>query len=269
MAHDEHPLQEKRTVSIDLATKRAAFRALHEAGCFVLPNPWDLGSVRRLERLGFQALASTSSGYAWSRGREDGQLSRDEVLDHLRELCAATDLPVNADFEAGFADQPEEVAANVRLAVETGVGGLSIEDRTGRDLYPLPLAIERIQAARQAIDGSGQNVLLVGRTEGLLIGKSSQQEVIDRLTAYAAAGADCLYAPGVTELPAIRAIVAAVAPRPVNVLLRSGMKVADLAAAGVRRVSIGGALAAAAWAAFDAAARSIRDEGQLPPPAMR
>lgn len=251
-------------MSVDLAAKRASFRALHAEGCFILPNPWDLGGVRRLEALGFQALASTSAGFAWSRGRDDRDVPLDEVLSHLRDLCAATDLPVNADFEAGFADQPEDVAANVLLALETGIAGLSIEDRIDRVLYPLPLAIERMAAARRAIDRSGQNVLLVGRTEGWLVGATSLEQIIGRLVAYAGAGADCLYAPGITDLNAIRAIVSAVAPRPVNVLLRPGMKVADLAAAGVRRVSVGGALAAAAWAAFDAAARLVRDEGRLP-----
>jgi 2-methylisocitrate lyase-like PEP mutase family enzyme len=252
-------------MSADVQARRAAFRALHEEGCFLLPNPWDIGGVRRLEALGFQALASTSAGYAWSRGRADGGLTRDEVLSHLRDLCGATELPVNADFEAGFADRPEAVAANVLLAVETGVAGLSIEDRTGRDLYPLPLAVERIKASREAIDQSGQNVLLVGRTEGLLVGKSSLEETVGRLVAYADAGADCLYSPGVKELSAIRAIVSAVAPKPVNVLLFDpGMRVADLAAAGVRRVSVGSSFAAAAWAGFAEAARSFRDEGRLP-----
>lgn len=154
-------------MAVDLATRRAAFRALHEEGCFVLPNPWDVGSARRLQRLGFKALASTSSGCAWSMGREDGELSRDEVLSHLRVLCAATDLPVNADFEAGFADDPEGVAANVALAVETGVAGLSIEDRTGRELYELGLAVERIRAAREAIDGKGEDVFFGGALGGL------------------------------------------------------------------------------------------------------
>lgn len=254
-------------MSIDLQAKRAAFRALHNEGCFVIPNPWDIGGVRRLEKLGFKALASTSAGYAWSRGKDDGQLTRDEVLSHLRDLCAATDLPVNADFEAGFADQPEDVAANVLLAVETGIAGLSIEDRTGQELYPLPLAIERIKAARKAIDQSGQNVLLVGRTEGLLIGKSNLKEAIERLAAYADAGADCLFAPGAKELPDIIAIVSAVAPKPVNVLLLdSTMNVAALAGAGVRRISTGAAFAAATWAGFEETARSIHDLGRLPSP---
>jgi 2-methylisocitrate lyase-like PEP mutase family enzyme len=256
---------EDKTMSKDLAAKRAAFRTLHEDGHFVIPNPWDIGSARRLKKLGFKALASTSAGYAWTLGRQDGELTRDEVLDHLRALCAATDLPVNADFEAGFADEPEEVAANVGLAVETGVAGLSIEDRTGRDLYSLPLAVARIQAARQAIGKSGQDVLLVGRTEGLLIGKASLAEAIERLVAYANAGADVLYAPGIKDLTGIKAIVEAVAPKPVNVLLLN-MNVADLAAAGVRRISVGSAFAKAAWAGFDEAALSVRDNGHLPEP---
>jgi len=248
----------------DLVAKRAAFRTLHEDGCFVIPNPWDIGSARRLEKLGFKALASTSAGFAWTLGRQDGEVTRDEVLEHLRALCAATDLPVNADFEAGFADQPEGVAANVSLAVETGVAGLSIEDRTGKELYPLPLAIERLRAAREAIANSGHDVLLIGRTEGLLIGKTPD-ETIERLVAYSNAGADVLYAPGVKDLADIKAIVAAVAPKPVNVLLLgSGMNVADLAAAGVRRISVGSQFARAAWAGFEKAALSVRDDGRLP-----
>jgi 2-methylisocitrate lyase-like PEP mutase family enzyme len=252
-------------MAVDLATKRAAFRSLHTEGCFVLPNPWDVGSARRLERMGFKALASTSSGYAWSMGLEDGELTRDEVLSHLRVLCAATDLPVNADFEAGFADDPEGVAANVALAVGTGVAGLSIEDRVGGELYELPLASDRIRAAREAIDRTGEDVLLVGRSEGFLVGRMELSATIERLIAYAEAGADCLYAPGIREVSDVAAVVAAVAPRPVNVLLLSGMRVADLAAAGVRRVSVGGALAAAAWAGFDRVARQLVDEGTVPP----
>jgi 2-methylisocitrate lyase-like PEP mutase family enzyme len=252
-------------MTIETSAKRAAFRKLHESGHFILPNPWDIGGVRRLEKMGFKALASTSAGYAWSLGREDGELTLAEVLDHLRRLCASTDLPINADFEAGFADRPEEVATNVALAVETGVAGLSIEDRTGAELYPLSLTVERIQAARAAIDDTGQHVLLIGRTEGYLIGRTNLDDSIKRLLAYSAAGADVLYAPGVVDLTEIKAIVAAVAPKPVNVLLRHpGMNVADLAAAGVRRSSTGGRLAAAAWAAFERAALSIRDDGHLP-----
>ncbi len=252
-------------MSKEIAAKRAAFRALHEDGCFVIPNPWDIGSARRLEKLGFKALASTSAGYAWTLGRQDGEVTCDEVLEHLRALCSATDLPVNADFEAGFADQPEGVAANVSLAVETGVAGLSIEDRTGKELYPRPLAVERIRAAREAISKTGHDVLLIGRTEGLLIGKTNMDEVIERLVAYSNAGADVLYAPGAKELADIKAIVDAVAPKPVNVLLLgSDMNVADLAAVGVRRISVGSQFARAAWAGFEEAARSVRDEGRLP-----
>jgi 2-methylisocitrate lyase-like PEP mutase family enzyme len=256
---------EEWRMPVDVKTKRADFRRLHESGCFVLPNPWDLGSVRRLERLGFKALATTSSGSAWAVGREDGELSRDEVLRHLRTICEATDLPVNADFEAGFSDSAEGVAANVSLAVETGTAGVSIEDRVGAELYDLPLASERIRAAREAIDRSGDDVLLVGRSEGFLIGQTSVDATIKRLVAYAVAGADCLYAPGMKDTAAIAAVVSAVAPKPVNVLLLSGMRVADLAAAGVRRVSIGGGLAAAAWAGFDRVARQIVEEGTVPP----
>lgn len=255
---------------MDLKSKRAAFRSLHAEGCFVLPNPWDLGSARRLEKLGFPALASTSSGLAWTFGREDGEVSRDDVLEHLRVLCDATDLPVNADFEAGFADRPEEVAANVRLAVETGVAGLSIEDRTGGELYELPLAVERIEASREAIDRTGGDVILVGRSEGFLIGRTDIEPTIERLSAYAEAGADCLYAPGIQDPAHIRAVVAAVAPKPVNVLLFGpDMRVEDLAALGVRRVSVGGCLARAAWAGFDEAARFLRDRGALPEECFR
>jgi len=249
----------------DLQSKRATFRALHKEGCFILPNPWDTGSIRRLEKRGFKALASTSAGAAWAAGRNDGELSRDDVLEHLRFLCGATDLPVNGDFESGFADEPESVAANVALALDTGVAGLSIEDRTGRVLYEQPLAVGRIRAAREAIVRSGQEVILVGRSEGYLVGRTELAETIDRLVAYADAGADCLYAPGMTDLSEIRTLVSAVAPKPVNVLLSGpSMRVADLAAAGVRRVSVGGALAAAAWAGFDQAVQLLADEGTLP-----
>lgn len=248
-----------------LAARRSAFRALHAEGCFVLPNPWDAGGARRLARLGFKALASTSAGIAWAMGRDDGELTLDEELAHLRLLVGATDLPVNADFEAGFADAPEEVAANVALAVETGVAGLSIEDRTGKALYDLPLAVERIRAARAAIDRSGQDVMLVGRSEGFLIGRTRLEDTIERLAAYSAAGADCLYAPGPRDMGLIRELVAAVAPKPLNVLLFGPeMRVSELAAAGVRRVSTGAALAAAAWAGFDQAARLVAEEGRIP-----
>ena len=252
-------------MTLSVTDKRAVFRRLHEGGCFVLPNPWDVGGVRRLEKLGFKALASTSAGFAWSLGRLDGQVSLDEVLAHLRMLAASTDLPVNADFEGGFADAAHDVAANVARVIDTGIAGLSIEDRKGPELYPLPLAIECIAAARAAIDASGQDVLLVARTEGLLIGKLDVDGAIERLVAFRAAGADCLFAPGVKALPDIRGMVAAAGSTPLNVLLLgSGMDVAELAAAGVRRISTGGGLAAAAWSAFDHVATMLRDAGRVP-----
>ncbi|MBP6789537.1 MAG: isocitrate lyase/phosphoenolpyruvate mutase family protein [Candidatus Promineofilum sp.] len=249
----------------ETSAKRVAFRQLHESGHFILPNPWDIGGARRLEKLGFKALASTSAGAAWSLGKGDGELTLDEVLAHLRTLCAATDLPVNADFEAGFADSPEGVAANVMLAVDTGIAGVSIEDWSGESIYPLSLAVERMAAARAAIDATGQDVLLVGRAEGYRFGEKSIQVVIERLTAYADAGADVLYAPWVVNVDEVAAIVAAVAPKPVNVLLHHpSVKVGELAAVGVRRFSVGARLASYAWAAFEAAAVSVRDEGHLP-----
>ncbi len=249
---------------------RRAFRALHAQGCFVLPNPWDVGSLRRLEALGFSAIASTSAGFAWSAGLDDRAVTRDAVLDHLRTLCAATDLPVNADFESGFAKAPEDVAANVTLAMATGIGGISIEDRTGDDLYDKTLAVERIAAARAAIDAVDPEAILVGRSEGFLIGRKDLGATIDRLTAYAEAGADCLYAPGFSDPEAIRAIVQAVAPKPVNVLLTAPtMRVADLAELGVRRVSTGSRLAFAAWTGFDAAARMLLEDGALPPASFK
>ena len=238
---------------------------LFRSGCFVLPNPWDVGSARRLERSGFAALATTSAGFAWSVGRADGDVSRDEVLGHLRTMCAATSLPVNADFEAGFADAPEGVAANVRLAVATGVAGLSIEDRVGTELYDLPVAKARIRAAREAIDATGEDVMLIARSEGFLIGRTQLSLTIERLVAYADAGADCLYAPGIRDPKMLAEVVAAVAPKPVNALLLPGMVVTELAAAGVRRISVGSALAAASWAAFDRAVVRLMDEGTVPP----
>ena len=252
-------------MAVTTKAKRAAFRTLHESGCFVLPNPWDAGSAVRLARMGFKALASTSAGFAWTLGRDDGEVTRDELLGHLRVLNAATDLPVNADYEAGFADAPDEVAANVALAVEAGVAGLSIEDRTGTELYPTDLAVARISAAKAAIARSGEDVILIGRSEGFLIGNKDLSATVARLVAYAEAGADCLYAPGVTDPEAIKTIVAAVAPKPVNVLLMNpSMRVADLAALGVRRVSTGGGLAYAAWAGFEAAAQILLEDGKAP-----
>ena len=240
---------------MDLTNRRVAFRKLHDSGYFIIPNPWDVGSARRLEKLGFKALASSSSAAGKALGRDDYQITLDECLDHLTMLVGATDLPVNADFENGFADAPADVAANVTRAIATGIAGLSIEDQTGGTLYPHGVAVDRIKAARAAIDASGENVMLIARTEGRLWGLSTPQEAVDRLIAYADAGADCLFAPGVTDIDEIAAHVRAVAPKPVNVLIMNpDMRVADLAAAGVRRVSVGGALANAAWRAFDDAA---------------
>ena len=243
------------------AGKIAKYRALHESGTFVIPNPWDIGSARLLQHMGFAALASTSSGFAWTIGRPDYGVTRDDVLAHLGVLCAATDLPVNADFQGGFADEPEGVAANVRLAVETGVAGLSIEDAVldGESLYEKDFAVARIRAARAAIERSGQDVILVARTEGLLGHGMSVAEAIDRLVAFAEAGADCLYAPGVKEKADIAAMVRAVAPRPLNVLMAGpGLTMAELADLGVRRISVGGALARAAWGAMLRVAEEIK-----------
>jgi 2-methylisocitrate lyase-like PEP mutase family enzyme len=244
------------------AEKRAAFRALHESGCFMLPNPWDAGSARYLESLGFKALATTSSGFAWSTGHADNTVSREAVLAHLRAIVNATDLPVNADFENGFGKDAAGVAESVGLAVQAGVAGLSIEDSTGdaaAPLFPLDVAVARIAAARRAIDAQGGDTLLVGRAENFLVGLPDLNETLRRLTAYAQAGADCLYAPGLKTREQIEAVVAAVAPKPVNVLVGgvSPFTLADLAAMSVRRVSVGGALARAAWGGFRRAAQSL------------
>jgi 2-methylisocitrate lyase-like PEP mutase family enzyme len=246
------------------ADRRAAFRALHEHGCFALPNPWDGGSAVRLAKAGFKALASTSAGAAWALGKADGDMTLDEVLAHLRFLCGVTDLPVNADFEAGFAETPDGVAAHVARCIETGVAGLSIEDQTGGVLYPLPIAVERIRAARAAIDRSGQDVMLVGRCEAYLMQPLDLQEVIARLNAYSAAGADCLYPPGVKTLDAMAEVVRAV-DKPVNAnLTGTGLSVADFAGVGVRRVSVGAALANATYRAFDGFVDRLKTEGRLP-----
>ena len=247
-----------------------AFRALHDSGVFVLPNPWDVGSARYLEHLGFRALATTSAGVAFARGRPDTveALPRDAMLAHVREIVAATSLPVNADFQAGYAHEPEAVAANVALCVATGVAGLSIEDNAGdaaAPLYEERLAVERVRAARRAIDDSGVPVVLTARCEAWLVGAAEPLRVaLARLVAYAEAGADCLYAPGVRDPGAIAEIVKAVAPRPVNVLVSSpgpGLTVARLGEIGVRRISVGSALARAAWAAFMRAAQGIAKDG--------
>ena len=250
------------------ADKVAAFRALHETGCFALPNPWDAGSARYLQALGFKALASTSAGFAWSLGKMDYQHTVEDVLGHLSSLCAATDLPVNADFEGGFAIAPEEVAANVTRAVAVGLAGLSIEDRSAagsaRPLLELELAVERIRAARAAIDATGTGVVLTARCEGYLVGEGTLAPTIARLEAFAEAGADCLYAPGLTKDDDIRAVVAAVAPLPVNVLAFDyGWTTQHLADLGVRRVSLGGALARKAYAEAMHAAKSWLDTGAL------
>jgi len=253
---------------LDISARRRTFRQLHQSGCFVIPNPWDLGSARYLSQLGFKALATTSSGAAWSRAKADGQVPLQEVLAHLREMVAATDLPLNADFEAGFAADPAGVAANVRLAIDTGVAGLSIEDSTGDANAPLrdiASAVERIRAARAAIDEAGGETLLVGRAENFVAGRPDLDDVIVRLRAYADAGADCLYAPGITTREQIAAVVRAVAPKPVNLLVGSvtELTLGDIEALGVRRVSVGGALARTAWGGFMRAAQMIASEGRF------
>ncbi len=243
----------------------AAFHALHAQGCFVMPNPWDVGSARALEQLGFPALATTSAGFAWTLGRPDNAVVRDEALEHLRSISAAVGVPVNADFEGGFAVDPDEVHANVKLAVETGIAGLSIEDSTGDDadpLHPFDLAVERIRAARRAIDESGSGVLLTGRSEGFVVGRPDIDETVRRLRAYADAGADCLYAPRLGSTADAVAVVEAIAPKPVNLLINAPFTtVAEAASLGVRRISVGGTLARTAWAGFLGAAREIAAAG--------
>lgn len=246
--------------------KRATFTQLHQSGCFAIPNPWDIGTARYLQHLGFKAIATSSAGFAFSRGRADNAVPLDVMLAHIAELVAATDIPVNADFENGYADEPAKVAENVRRCVATGIAGFSVEDSTGRaeqPLYEIQHAADRIRAARAAIGDSG--VLLVGRAECFLVGQSDIEEVIRRLAAYAEAGADCLYAPGVQERENIERIVAAVAPKPVNVLISApgGLTMSDAAALGVRRVSVGGALARAAWSGFIRAATELVEHGRF------
>ena len=243
----------------------ATFHRLHSSGCFVMPNPWDAGSARALAQLGFPALATTSSGFAWTLGRADNQVTLDEALHHLRDVAEAVPVPVNADFEGGFAADPAGVHANVTLAAAAGVAGLSIEDsRADADdpLYAFDLAVDRVRAARQAIDESGTGVLLTGRSEGFVVGRPDIDETIRRLVAYAEAGADCLYAPGINQLDQITAVVAAVAPKPVNLLISAPfITVAQAADLGVRRISVGGTLAKAAWRGFLDAAQEIADQG--------
>ena len=241
------------------------FRRLHAANCFVMPNPWDVGSAKALEQMGFKALATTSAGFAWTRGLPDNQITLDQALEHLRQMTAAVAVPVNADFEGGFAIEPIQVTANVKLAVTTGIAGLSIEDATGdpdHPLYDFELAVARIQAARQAIDEADTAVLLTGRSEGFICGRPNIAETIRRLQAYAEAGADCLYAPGIHKREDIAAVVASVSPKPVNLLINAPyITVAEAADLGVRRISVGGALARTAWAGFLHAAREIADGG--------
>jgi 2-methylisocitrate lyase-like PEP mutase family enzyme len=250
------------------ADKRRVFRDLHTSGCFVIPNPWDVGSARYLQGLGFKALASTSSGYAWSEAYADNAVGVDMVLAHLKEICDATDVPVNADFEGGYADDPAGVAANVTRCCATGVAGLSIEDSTGKTdkpLYDIPYAVERMKAARAAIDKAAPDVLLTGRAEGFICGVPDLEQMIARLKAYADAGADVLYAPGIKTREQIEAVVEAVAPKPVNFLNGAafGHTVDDLAGMGVRRISVGGALARAAWGGFMRSAKLIAEQGSF------
>ena len=243
----------------------AAFHRLHATGCFVMPNPWDAGSARALAQLGFQALATTSAGLAWTFGRADNNVMLDQTIEHLRAVVDAVDVPVNADFEGGFAVDPQQVNLNVKLAAATGIAGLSIEDSTGDAAHPLhdvDLAVERIRAARQAIDESGTGVVLTGRSEGFVVGRPDIDETIRRLRAYAEAGADCLYAPRIGTAEQVAAIIAAVAPKPVNLLINAPfITVAEAAALGVRRFSVGGTLARTAWAGFLQAAQEIADAG--------
>jgi 2-methylisocitrate lyase-like PEP mutase family enzyme len=264
--------------------KVEAFRRLHEAGCFVMPNPWDVGSAVALAGMGFEGLATTSAGHAWTLGRTDAgsasafaggdaraperpgrDVRRDQALEHLRQIAAVVGIPVNADFENCFADDPDAVAANVKLAAATGVAGLSIEDSTGdaaEPLYPFELAVERVRAARRAIDETGTGVVLTGRSEGFVVGRPDLEETIRRLQAYSRAGADCLYAPRISTADEVAAIVAAVAPKPVNLLVNEPfVTVAEAASLGVRRISVGGTLARTAWAGFLEAAREIATAG--------
>jgi len=241
------------------AEKRATFRALHSQGFFILPNAWDGGGTRRLTALGFKAIASTSAGAAWAAGVKDGELGRDAVLEHLRMLVAATDLPINADFENGLADAPEQVAGNVALAAETGVAGISIEDWSGSAMYDTSLAVERLAAARAAIDAIDPQIMLIGRNENFRVPGMPVADSIARAIAYAEAGADCLFVPFLLDRGAIAELVAAVAPKPLNVVVHNyDASIADYAALGVRRCSLGGSLAKIVWDAFDVAARTVK-----------
>ncbi|HEY6993506.1 MAG TPA: isocitrate lyase/phosphoenolpyruvate mutase family protein [Xanthobacteraceae bacterium] len=251
-----------------IAERRATFRELHAGGCFVIPNPWDVGSARYLQGLGFKALATTSAGFAFTQGLPDGAVSRAMMLAHFRDIVAATDVPVNADFEGGYADAPEGVAESVRLCIDTGVAGLSIEDSTADDknpLYDFELALARVRAARAAVDAAGGDVVFTARSEGFVRGRPDLDETVRRLKVFAAAGADCLYAPGIRTREQIAAVVKAVAPKPVNFLMAAAtdLTVADLAGLGVRRISLGGTLARVAWTAVARAAREIAAAGKF------
>ena len=250
------------------AEKRAAFRRLHASGCFVIPNPWDIGTTRYLQHLGFKALATTSAGFAFTRGLADGGVPRDAMLGYIAEIVANADLPVNADFEGGYAHEAQGVAESVRLCVATGVAGLSIEDATGdkdKPVYDFDLAVARVKVARAAIDATGGDVLLTGRCECFLVGRPDLDETLRRIKAYSAAGADCLYAPGLRTRELIEAVIEAAAPKPVNVLMGAalGLTVADLTAMGARRISVGGAMARIAWGAFMRIAKEIATEGKF------
>ena len=242
-----------------------SFRDLHQSGCFVIPNPWDIGSARLLAQMGFPALATTSSGFAWSLGRRDNHVSLEEALAHFRSIAGSVEVPVNGDFEGGFATEPEQVGANIKKATTTGIAGVSIEDSTGdasQPLFDFQLSVDRVSAARRAIDDGGTGILLTGRSEGFVVGRADLRETVRRLTAYAEAGADCLYAPGIQSRAEITEVVRAVAPKPVNVLVGSDFTtVAELAELGVRRISVGGALALTAWTGFLRAAREIASLG--------
>jgi methylisocitrate lyase len=252
---------------MDFSARVEAFRSLHSEGCFVMPNPWDEGTAIALERMGFQALATTSAGFAWSLGRPDNGVTLEQTLEHLRSVAAAVRVPVNADFEGGFADDPDGVAANVGLAAATGIAGLSIEDSTGdadEPLYPFEVAVERVRAARRAIDESGTGLVLTGRCESFVVGIADLDDTVRRLQAYAEAGADCLYAPRIETAEQVSAVVDAVAPKPVNLLVNAPfLTVAEAAALGVRRISVGGTLARTAWAGFLQAAEEIAGQGSF------
>lgn len=255
-------------MAMTVQEKRDTFRALHRRGCFILPNPWDVGSALLLQKMGFSALATTSSGYAWSLGLPDGKVPRAQVLEHLRTMVQATNLPINADFESGFGADPSDVSVSVQMAIDTGVAGLSIEDSTGNPLNPLrgiPDAVARLRAARNAIDGARGDTLLIGRAENFIVGRPDLDDVITRLKAYADAGADCLYAPGIQSREQIEAVVSAVAPKPVNLLIGAPSKFSlkEIEEMGVRRISVGGALARCAWAGLLRSASMLAHEGKF------